>query len=218
MKSAQFRIGLVIFITVVAAGLVFRVKHLPPLENPKFFEFPLSIGKWSGREIPMSPWVYQGIETPFLFLRNYYAPDHDIPVNLSIVWFDDKNIAFHTPEACLGGLGEKVQEKKIIKIRLQEEFEGVRDLVVLNGKRYMVIYYFDMDGYRTPSQISLRMRVLGRRLLFKRASSSFIRVMAPIGESLAKTEELLLEFLRDALPLIPEYTYTERLNSRLSDS
>ena len=76
---------------------------------------------------------------------------------------------------------------------------------------YLVIYFFDVDGYITTSQLGIRWHVLLKRLLFRRASASFVRVMAPVDTSNKATTELLAGFLRDIYPLLPEYTYTDRI-------
>ncbi len=111
MKKSGLRYLAVITLTLLSSLIVYRVETAQPIYNDKFFSFPLTIGDWSGEEVEMGAYVYQGIETPYLFLRNYYSPRYRAPVNLSIVWFDDRNIAFHAPEACLGGFGNQVIEK-----------------------------------------------------------------------------------------------------------
>ena len=212
MKRRTVNFWVVIALTLVAAVLVAAANRVEPLENKKFFQFPLTIGDWRGREIPMSDYVYRGIETPYLFLRDYTSPRYPGPVNLSIVWFDDTNIAFHAPEACLGGVSDTVRSEGKVRIRLDKEYEINRFITNLGGTDYLVIYFFDVDGYITTSQTALRLRVLQKRLLFKRASTSFIRIMAPVGTDEEKTLESLKSFLREIYPLIPDYTYTDKVH------
>jgi len=218
MKSDKLRFWLIIILTLATSGMVNWASRISPIENKMFFKFPLVVGEWTGHEIPMSDYVYQGIETPYLFLRDYSQSGIDTKVNLAIVWFDDTNIAFHTPEACLGGVGEQVIEKKNMSIVLDKKHEITKDIVNLNGTRQIVLYFFDVDGYITTSQPAVRIEVLKRRLLFKRTSASFIRIMAPIGTNEKVTMELLVDFLKAIYPVIPDYTYTDKISRGIRSS
>ena len=200
-----------IALTTVAAVLVLAVNNARPFPNNRFFDFPLAIGDWKGRDIQMSDYVYQLIETRYLFLRDYQSPRYDEPVNLSIVWFDDTDIAFHAPEACLGGVGHKVKEKTTAIVNINGSDHTLGKLAVGNadGSNTIVLYYFDVDGYWTTSQADIRLHILGKRLLFKRASASFIRLMAPVVINDEETITMILDFLKTASEIMPEYLYTK---------
>jgi EpsI family protein len=213
MKKSHLKYLTVITLTLLCSLIVHRVETAQPIRNDKFFSFPLTIGDWTGKEVAMSEYVYQGIETPYLFLRNYYSPQHHIPVNLSMVWFDDRNIAFHAPEACMGGFGNQVVEKSMKQVILHgNEYQLDTLIVQMPGQdKQLVWYFFDVDGYITTSQTDIRLHVLKKRLLGKRASASFIRLMAPYTDDPAQTEQTLAAFLEFLLPLVPQYTYTEMI-------
>jgi hypothetical protein len=68
-----------------------------------------------------------------------------------------------------------------------------------------------VDGYWTTSQADIRLHILGKRLLFKRASASFIRLMAPVATSEEETINVIKDFLETAVPAMPEYLYTEHV-------
>lgn len=213
MKKTTHSLFVVIALTAVATVIVFVANTTKPFPNDRFFDFPLAIGDWNGRDIHMSDYVYQLIETRYLFLRDYQSPRYTVPVNLSIVWFDDTDIAFHAPEACLGGVGNKVQEKTIITANIngRDQTLGKLTLRQADGKKTVVLYYFDVDGYWTTSQTDIRFHILGKRLLFKRASASFIRLMAPVTTSEKDTITMILDFLEASSGVIPSYLYTEHI-------
>ena len=206
-RKAEFRA--VIVLTLLAAALVWALDRTEPLKNARFSEFPLVIGDWQGRDIPISEYVYMGIETPYLLLRDYSSPRYDHAVNLSIVWFEDTNIAFHAPETCLGGVSNEVKGRGVVRVRPVKDHDLNKFIADINGTDYLVLYFFDADGHITTSQSAIRMRVLLKRLLLSRASASFIRVMAPVGQSEEKTMTSLVDFLGDLYPLVPGYMYTE---------
>jgi EpsI family protein len=214
MKRNLSKYWLVTFLTAIAAVVVFQVSQVSPIENKRLFAFPSDLGEWKAQEIVMDKYIYKSLETPYAFLRDYYSNRFPFPVNLSIVWFDDHNIAIHAPESCLGGVGNIVKEKGTARIRLKREYEVNRLMVESNHMRQMVLYFYDEDGYITTSQSALRWRVLLKRLQFKRSSVSFIRLMAPIPVSEKETLDAMQVFLSAVYPFIPEYTYIDRISRK----
>jgi len=210
MRKNQFKFIITILITFAAAGLVYKVNNLDPIKNEKFFQFPLRIENWQGNEVIMSEWVYKGLETPYVFLRNYTSPKERLPVNLSLVWFDDTNYAFHTPEACMSSI-MRTSEVDIIKIGNLGDHRVIKMIVEINNQKQILIYFFDVDGFITTSQAMIRMESLFKRFQFKRTSATFVRLMAPIEESQTETMEVLLRFLSDIYSILPEYTYTDKV-------
>ena len=84
-------------------------------------------------------------------------------------------------------------------------------IVEVNNQKQLLIYFFDVDGYITTSQSMIRLQSLKKRLQLKRASATFVRLMAPIEHEQAETMRVLLEFLHMMYPILPEYTYTDRI-------
>jgi EpsI family protein len=211
MMKNKINYWIVIATTLIAAGIVHIVVSADAIENKMFYKFPLIIGTWRGTDISMESYVYKSLETPYVFLRNYSSPSYEYPLNLSIVWFDDRNMAFHAPEACLGGVGNTVNEKGTVNIRLDKDYVIGKLKVEFNNNHQLVLYFFDVDGFITTSQSQIRLRVLMNRMQFKRTSAAFIRIMAPILISEEETMRAELDFLKVIYPLLPEYTYTERV-------
>lgn len=221
-KSAKsiFKRGLIILIlTSTAAILIYRVYHLEPLKNNRLFLFPNRIQGWIGKELPMEPWVYESLETSFAIMRDYQSPGGD-SVNLAIVWYDDKEIAFHSPEACLGGVGNRVNaiSEYLLSVAQRGQTQVGRIIADNDRNKLMVLYYYITDGFITANQIDLRKEVLGKRLKMKRSSAAFIRLLMPIAGSSERSQSILEEFLRLSLPLIDDYTDTEKASSNLAPS
>jgi EpsI family protein len=211
MKKNLIRYLIVIAFTASAAVMVIWANRIAPIENKRFYDFPMLIGQWHGQEIPMGDYVYKSLETKYALLRNYVSSNERLPVNLSIVWFDDKNIAFHAPEACLGGVGNYVKIKTTTPISLDRQYNVGKLIVEQNGMRQIVLYFYDEDGFITMSQSALRLRVLLKRFQFKRSSVSFIRLMIPENDNEAEAMHVLQEFVKTLYPFIPYYTYTDKI-------
>ncbi len=207
MKTKNRSFLIVIIATAITAGVVHAVKSTEPLANDRLLEFPLTIGQWEGREVQMSDYVYEALGTRYVFLRNYYSTVYPYPVNLSVVWSDDTHWgAFHAPEECLGGVGNTIKEIGSQKVMLDKEYEIGKLISDINGNRSMVLYYYAQDGYITISQSELRLRAFLKRLKYQRASTSFIRLMAPISISEKDTLDSLVSFLELIHPILPHYT------------
>lgn len=203
---------IVILLTLLASALVFKLHNAESIRNEKLFSFPLTIGQWLGKDIPMEGWVFDSLDTPYAILRDYSSPNGDV-VNLAVTWYDDKEIAFHAPEACLGGLGNKVKDKAVYQLNKPscQDFPVGKLLVERNNMTFLVLYYFINDGYVTASQVELRKKVMLKRLYQKRTSCAFVRLMMPIHKSQEHTRMVLEDFLTATLPTLIEYTDTKRI-------
>jgi len=157
----------------------------------------------------MEDWVFESLDTPYAILRDYRSQNGET-VNLAITCYDDREIAFHAPEACLGGVGNKVKEKTVYPVIFEKDqnHQIGRLLVERNSRRSLVLYYFITDGYVTPSQTELRTKILLKRMHFKRTSAGFVRLMMQITKSQEYTKGVLEKYLKLTLPIIKEYTDT----------
>lgn len=196
---------IVLVVTLLAAGMVMLTADVEPIENGRLAAFPFVVDDWTGVDVPMGEYVYRGLETPYVFMREYRSPRFVQSVNLVIVWFDDRNLAFHTPEACLEGMGNTVTDKGLVTFDFAQSRYFGRLMAEKAGGRTLVIYFFDQDGHITTSQTALRLGVLKNRLLFRRCGASFVRLVAPLGED---GEAAISAFLESILEVLPRHTHT----------
>ncbi len=207
-KKVVVRCAVVTLLMTIAAVGVWVVKTNDPIKNDGLYNFPMIIDGWIGREIPMEDWVYESLETPYALLREYTLQGQK-KISLAIVWYDDREIAFHAPESCLGGIGIDVKEKTVHAIGDGTEEKRIGRLVVERDNiNWTVLYYFITDGYITPDQTPLRIKILLERLKLNRTSAAFIRIMAPRVSSEGNAIGTLENFFRITFPLVIEYTNT----------
>jgi len=208
MNSTRIRrrIVTVIVLTVLTTAAVQYVHRIEPLTNEKLFDFPLQIGEWRGRDIPMEEWVFESLETDYAILRDYSLRDGNV-VNLAVVWYDDKEIAFHAVEACLGGVGNKVKEKSQQVVAHKDESLMLGKLLVeRSDQRLLVLYFYVSDGYVSPSQIEVRKHVLFRRLMMQRASAALVRIMISVNTDVQISQAVLERFVQETYPMLIDYT------------
>ncbi len=201
---------MVIVLTLVTAFVILRVHNIEPVKNEKLFDFPMKIGNWTGEKIQMEDWVFESLATSYSILRNYTSPEGE-KINLAIVWYDDKEIAFHGAAACLGGTGNMVTEMSFYKLNIDKNHDFTIGKLLANklSVQSLVLYYYISDGYLTADQIEIRKHVASKRLKLKRTSAAFIRIMMPIIKDRTETLKTLEDFVKTTLPVIIEYTGTQ---------
>jgi len=197
----------VVLLTVAAAGAVQTAARIEPIRNDRLYEFPLSIEGWKGTVIPMDQWVYESLETDFGILRDYRNTSGDT-INIAVVWYDDREIAFHAVESCLGAAGDQVKVKETQTLSLSEEkrIEIGKLIVNRHGSQYLVLYFYGSGQYTSPSQGKVRRHVVIKRLGLQRASASLVRIMTEINGNMEEAQAALEDFMRKSYPLILDYT------------
>lgn len=211
MSGDRRRLLILIGITALAAIVVLRVAWAVPLRNDELFSFPLSVKDWRGVEQEMAPWVFESLETDFAFLREYKSPRFPCPVNLAVVWYDDRNMGFHRPESCLGGVGNTVKSRSVVTVPLSPPCKAVRLTTDHNGSAHVVFYLYAVGDTNAVGALEIRLALLLRRLQAKRGAAALVRVMAPVVTDELSTEAALVQFLQDIMPLVPEYTHPDRV-------
>ena len=62
---------------------------------------PLKIEGWVGMDLPLEERVYRILETKSIIHRRYISNNQTI--FLSLVYYPETKVDFHSPEGCLGG-------------------------------------------------------------------------------------------------------------------
>jgi EpsI family protein len=203
---------LILVLTLFFGLMVWKANYADPIPNERLHHFPVEISGWTGREIAMEDWVYRSLETSYAILRDYHSDSGQF-ANLAMVWYDDKEVAIHTPESCLGSMGNYIKSKTVITVKINndEEIPVVR-LLSNDGLQPRLVYYFYYsDGFTTTNQTLLRSRVVMKRMRFQRASASFIRLMTPIHSSPVQADADLQTFLSDIYPDLAVYLSTPQV-------
>jgi len=212
MRMIKRRIFIVTILTLAVTVVVYHIENIDSVKNENLFKFPLQIGKWEGKDIQMEDWVFESLETPYAILRDYQTTDGG-KINFSIVWYNDKEIAFHSASACLGGIGDRVKEDEIYTINLanNKTYKIGRLRTVKHNVERIVLYYYISDGYITGNQAELRKHIVKKRLKLKRSSAAFVRIMKTIRSDKVADNKVTEEFFKETLPIVIEFTKTENL-------
>ena len=160
---------------------------------------PYEIDSWKGTDIPMSPDVYEILETDDLLLREY-RDESGYPVVLAIVFAQNNRDSFHPPEICYIGSGIEIIEKKIEALPLSDEtsFETTK-LAMKSDTHWITAWYWFMAGDKTVASYYGQQLYLFKSLFSKKSfRGALIRISVDANDALGK--EKASQFVTRLLP------------------
>ena len=186
-----------------------REELLPPHDNLR--NFPLALGNWQGRDIPISPDALQVLGPGDFLARDYLDPAQRNVVNLFIAFFPSQRQGdtIHSPKNCLPGAGWVPTESRRIWIDGQSgrKFEVNRYLLEKDGERALVLYWYQAHGDVTPSEYAAKYRLVADSIAMNRSDGALVRIVTPLkqGEIASETEARAVGFVQLAMPLLDRY-------------
>ena len=169
--------------------------------------FPLTVGEWTGREIPISDNDYKILETRNAFARMYTNPDGD-EVMLYMIYSQHNRKVAHPPEICFTGGGATIITKYPYDINYGAKKPLTLNRVLIDYDTYQQImyYWFKIGTSHTPSYWKQQMLIGLKTLLRQPSSSAMVRVTALIkNDDEAATALAMDKFVKDIMPMVPEY-------------
>ena len=205
MKNVSFFI--IVFILLGVSGLIF-ISYLPsrygPMTEAKMADFPKEIKQWKGKDIPLSERDFEILETKNLIVREYKNPGAD-SIYLYIIYSQENRKALHPPEICYTGGGASTILKKTV-VQITDNLKANMFAIESRDSRQLVVYWFKVANFNTPSYLKQQLKFVIDRTLGKRNSGAMIRVSTPIKT--AGTElslNLIKSFVVEIEPLIAKF-------------
>jgi EpsI family protein len=192
-----------IVLTVLIATLLISVPAFifvpTPKETVKVSDFPMKVGQWVGKDLPMDERAFEILETRNLVLREYTRGSEK--VYLYIIYSQDNRKVSHPPEVCLEGSGITVVNKEKVPLEL---FNGEKIFtnelrVEKEGAVNLMLYWYKAGNYYTDNYLKQQARIALGRLTFKTTSSAMIRLSAEVSQDKAdQAFSSIKAFLKDA--------------------
>lgn len=141
-------------------------------------KFPMQVGAWSGKDLPVEERAYEILETKNLILREY--ANKDKKVYLYIIYSQDNRKVSHPPEVCFEGSGITIIKKEKIPMELVggQKIYANKLSVEKAGVNNTVVYWYKTGRYYMDNYLKQQMRAALSRFQFKHTSSAMIRVSA----------------------------------------
>ena len=156
----------------------------------KVADFPLAIGEWQGRDLPVDEKSYAILETRNLIMRDYENPAGEV-VNLYIVYSEDNRKTSHPPEVCILGEGMDVVEKNSL-----QSTPGIKAnlLKIEKGSAgQLAVYWYKAGDLSTNDYLRQQIKITADRALGKRTSGALIRLSTAIKEENQQAALALLQ-------------------------
>ena len=172
---------------------------------------PRRFDDWVGIDINLDPIVFDILETKSI-LHRLYRNSRGQEVFLSIVFYFNAKIDFHTPESCLGGRGIKI-EKSPATVQIHSPSSSfsvlkVNQLLQIQDTNKFLIYYFYKTGqFIGRSYLKLRYNLAIDKFISSNRYSSLIRVSTKLSTATEEKleKDILKEFITSVLPYVENY-------------
>jgi len=199
LKSDKNTIGYVILVVMLLAASVISLslfkREMVAHDKLDVHTFPMTIGKWQGRELPITEKEYDILETRNLISREYTNPSGD-RLYLFIIYSETNRSVFHPPEVCMMGSGLAITDKQIEKFDVGDKVFTTNKLFAEKGQFketilncYKVGNIYTSDFYLQQTRLALH-QIFGRNV-----PGATLRVSMTIGKDRDATLATLKKFL-----------------------
>ena len=201
---------IVVIIALIAAALISWPSYFSNYAAPDTVDihaFPMTVGEWRGREIPISDNDYAILETRNAFARMYTNPDGQ-EVMLYMIYSQHNRRVAHPPEICYTGGGATIIKKYPYTVDYGAKHPLTLNRVTIDDDSYQQImyYWFKIGTSHTPSYWKQQFLIGLKTLLRRPASSAMIRVTSVIADNdEAATARIMDDFVRTIMPVVPKY-------------
>lgn len=184
----------------------------------RLHEFPMTIGSWKGRDVELNraDRVFAVLETSALLHRVYANPDASGEiVNVLVTYFERGHRGFHPPEVSFVASGNTILKSGVVRIPLSDgvnapQLEANMFLGRTPTGHVLFLYWFGIGDRLMASYYKGSAYLLWNAILQQPGPASMVRVAIPMpNDDLDKTMGTAREFIRQVVPVLPEYL-TER--------
>lgn len=136
---------------VLAARLAAPV-NTAPIDPAVVEQFPMQIGGWTGREVPLDEAIVRATDTDAHLNRRYSRHSGMESVLLYVACgVKARDLMPHRPEVCYTGSGWTLMDRRSVNLPLSDGIELPCNLMqfargALNTEKVMVLYYYIVDG------------------------------------------------------------------------
>ena len=212
ISRSWMRFSLLALLLIATFGLLRarnREEVLPAHDGLK--NFPLSLGDWQGRDLPISPETLEVLGPGDFLTRDYFNPAQHEIANLFIAFFPSQRQGdtIHSPKNCLPGAGWVPTESTRIWMDGQngQKIEVNRFLLEKGGEQALVLYWYQAHGHVTPSEYMAKYHLVADSIVMNRSDGALVRIVTLLknGESPSDAETRVMRFAQLAMPHLDNY-------------
>jgi len=202
--------SLAALVLVLAAGpLAHSLAQAPPVPLAKsFVDFPMQIGPWQGRHVPMDPEMVRATQCDAYLNADFQNPEHG-NINLWIAYYESQKKAggsVHSPLSCFRGGGWIVLDSQTVN--LAPDY-SVKYLLLDQGGTILVVYYWFIQGGRWVTNEYFNKLYTGfSSLVRRRPDGALVRLITPTAgdpKNVKLARERLNSFSELLIPVLPRF-------------
>ncbi|MFH1771996.1 MAG: exosortase C-terminal domain/associated protein EpsI [Candidatus Omnitrophota bacterium] len=207
MKHKNYFISVIIL--ALACIAIVKLESFNNAVQPAkaFKDFPMSIGRWQGKDIALSKQVYEILNTDDVVVREYEDSEGN-SVLLAVVYSANDRASFHPPELCYLGGGLKLLDKRTEDVWLDKIRVLKTNTLTMQNKDFIskAWYWFAAGKSFTHNYYLQQVKILGNWLKYNSKEGALIRVSALLDKANPKAAEAKVkDFIRAITPFLEEF-------------
>jgi EpsI family protein len=208
MKIDKNTIGFAALIVMLAAACVISLglftREMVASDKLDVHKFPMVVGEWTGRDLPITEKEYDILETRNLITREYVNPSGD-KLYLFIIYSETNRSVFHPPEVCMIGSGMDITDKQVDKVESGSKVFTTNKLFAEKGQYREIILNSYMAGKLHTDNFYLQQAYLAGHQIFGRVvPGATLRVSMSEGGDRDATLKMLKGFLSETAGILDE--------------
>ena len=212
ISRSWMRFSLLALLLIATFGLLRarnREEVLPAHDGLK--NFPLSLGDWQGRDLPISPETLEVLGPGDFLTRDYFNPAQHEIANLFIAFFPSQRQGdtIHSPKNCLPGAGWIPVDSTRIWLNGEDgrKVEVNQFILQKEGERALVLYWYQAHGHVTPSEYMAKYHLVADSIVMNRSDGALVRIATLLknGESPSDAETRAVRFAQLVMPHLDNY-------------
>jgi EpsI family protein len=172
---------------------------------------PYAIDEWTGAEgAPIDAETLRILSADSVLNRTYTAAD-GAAVGLYVAYYAKQRpgVSIHSPLHCLPGTGWEAVDVSTLTLTADGAGSGTmrRMIVRKNQQQALVFYWYALHGRMIANEISSKIWLLADSLRLHRSDAALVRIVVPIGASLAAADDRGVAFAHDLAPRMDDILY-----------
>lgn len=207
--SKEFFISVLI---LIGAGIFFQMmsygEEVPTRKS--FAEFPTIIEQWQGKELGIDPEILKVLKVDDYMMRLYRNAE-GFPIYLYVGYYQSQRqgATYHSPKNCLPGSGWFFVESEQTDLTIHHSPQNkvtINKVIIQKGlDKQLILYWYQDRGRIIASEYWAKIYLVWDAITKNRTDGAFVRISAPIGNSVEETFQEEMRFAQRVFPFLFDY-------------
>lgn len=202
MKFEKNTIGFVALVIMLigsaAVSLGLFNREMKAQDKLDVHTFPMKVGEWKGRELPITEKEYEILETRNLISREYTNPAGN-KLYLLVIYSETNRSVFHPPEVCVIGSGLCITDKQMDEFSVGGRTFTTNKLFAEKGSfKEIILNCYKAGGVYTANFYYQQTYLALHQMFGRGVPGATLRVSASVGADSEKSLKMLKSFMGQA--------------------